>query len=138
MPYADELTEIETRLKAGIPITTIPANYIQLPSTKKFTQPAPQKSWLRLTVLNGASMQTTIGSPTNNHRMPGRIIVSVFTPLEGGVLPALQLADTVAGVFRNWSGTNVRCREASVIQVGRSSGWEQVNVSVPFKRDELF
>ena len=103
-----------------------------------FTPPSPQASWCRFSITNGEAQQTTIGSTTNNHRFTGVIYIQVFTATNAGDSVALQRADEAAAIFRNWCGTNIRCREATIKTIGANAdGWYQINVSIPYRRDEL-
>jgi hypothetical protein len=66
-------------------------------------------------------------------------MISVFTLLAQGDATALALADAAAGIFRNWGGTNIRCRQPRIVNIGPDGqGWYQINVEIPFIRDELF
>lgn len=94
--------------------------------------------WVRFNVVDGESTRTTIGATTNNVRSLGLVIVQIFAPLDKGNAAALAKADAVAAIFRDWCGSTVRCRTPSIKEVGPDgNGWYQVNVSVPFQRDEL-
>jgi len=131
MSYSDESTQIQNRFKSLI--GTTPVEYPNISLT-----PTPSVLWVRLTVLNGESRQTTIGETTNNHRMVGLIVVQIFGEKNKGNSETLAMADAVAAIFRNWCGSTVRCQAATVKEVGPDGlGRYQVNVSVPFKRDEL-
>jgi hypothetical protein len=103
----------------------------------EFTPPV-RSPWVRFNVLDADSFQTTIGATTNNHRFVGIVVINIFVPLDVGNASALAMADVVAAIFRNWCGSTVRCRAASVKDLGPDgNGWYQVNVVVPFQRDEL-
>lgn len=133
MSFSDEHSQIRERLSSQIGDTPI-----DWPNAS-FSPPDPPSIWLRLSILDGESFQTTIGAETNVHRSVGIIIVQIFGPANEGDKDTLAMADTVAAIFRNWCGTTVRCRAATVKAIGPDGqGWYQVNVSVPFKRDELF
>ena len=96
-------------------------------------------SWVRFNILNGESKQTTIGSNANNHFHPGIITIQIFSVPGKGCSRILTLADIVSGIFRNWNGTNITCRQATVKTIGLDEfGWYQVNVTIPFFRNELF
>lgn len=98
----------------------------------------PLVPWVRFTVRSGEANQLTFGASTNNFRHSGVIIIQVFTLLDTGEALALQHADQIASIFRNWCGQSVRCRTPSVKDIGNDGeGWYQVNVVVPFQWDEL-
>jgi hypothetical protein len=102
-----------------------------------FTPPSPQVPWVRFTITDGEGRQTTIGSPTNNHAHTGVLFISIFAPTNAGDAIANQRADEAAAIFRNWCGTNIRCRAVTIKSIGVFEGWYQINVQVPFRRDEL-
>lgn len=94
--------------------------------------------WVRFRIIDADAFQTSIGAPTNNHRHVGIVSIEIYAPEDIGNGAALVLADTIANGFRNWGGTSVQCRAASVKDVGPDGHkWWQVNVTIPFKRDEL-
>lgn len=104
-----------------------------------FTPPNPISPWCRFSITEGESQRTTFGANTNNVRHTGIIYIQIFTPSNTGDGVALQRADEAAGIFRKWCGTNITCRDASIKVVGSTGdGWYQINVSIPFIRDELF
>lgn len=101
-----------------------------------FNQPAT--AWVRFNIIYGDSQQTDFGGSLHNERTSGVVIIQVFTPLNQGDAEALGLADDVANIFRNWCGTNIRCRTPAIKDIGNDGfGWYQVNVSIPFIYDEL-
>lgn len=102
-----------------------------------FTPPNPQDSWIALHINDGASQQISIGALPAVIRYTGVIYVQVFTVRDIGSGEALALADAVKNIFNNWCGVNVRCYAARIKTVGvDDNGWFQVNVSIPFIRDE--
>jgi hypothetical protein len=105
----------------------------------------PDSKWVRFNILDdpppGApySLQKSIGSPGNNIvRYTGTIVVQCFTGLGKGNLPGLALADKVEQIFNGFIGTNFKCLIGATKDIGvDKNGWYQVNVSIPFYRDEL-
>jgi hypothetical protein len=124
--------ELKTRFNT-IWANRIPVSWPNL----AFTPPSPQSPWCRFSIVGGESKQTTIGATNNNHRSTGIVYVSIFIPSNTGDLIALQRADEAAAIFRNWAGTNVRCRVPQIKAIGDSDGWYQINVMTAFLRDEL-
>lgn len=123
-------TELRARYNAGwTPPSTEFAN-------EDFTK--PNAIWARFTVIDGDEKQMDIGSDQKTFRSYGSVIIQLFAPPLSGSITVIAKADTVAAVFRNWCGTTVTCREASVKKIGNDSlGWYQVNVVIPFKVDTL-
>ncbi len=99
--------------------------------------PTPGTSFVRLTILDGDSRQVSLGdSPL--YRSIGVIIISIFTPLDIGSATGRTLADNAAAIFRGWQSSGIVCRSPSIQRVGKTNGWFQYNVNVPFYRDESF
>lgn len=134
MGYLTQHNELRTRFNTMWGSTT-PIAW----ANAEFTPPSPPSPWVRFVVSDGQSTQTTVGASTNNHRHYGVVYVQIFVPLDAGDSVALGYADTIAGIFRNWYGTNITCRQPRIKDVGpEGNGWYQVNVTVSFFRDELF
>jgi hypothetical protein len=131
MSYAAQNLEIQARFKAAWGTTT-PVSYPNVSFTP------PSTAWVRLTILSGEESRLTFGAETNNYRNVGVIVIQVFTPANQGNAAALALADQAAAVFRGWCGATVRCRSATMREIGPdAAGKYQVNISIPFQRDEL-
>jgi len=104
-------------------------------------KPTDESPWVRFSIVSTDVRQASFGAATNFYRHPGVIIVQVFTPILQGDKEALQLADQVASIFRNWSDAANRIRflsPPSVKAIGEDKPWYQVNVSCPYIRDTLF
>lgn len=132
MSYAAERAAIETRfstLWAGTPIGDVV--FDNLPYT-----PVQGTPYVRLSIKPGTSERITIG--TREHRVVGLILVQIFVPTGSGTNAARVLADEAAEIFRDQEFDGVLCRSPSIQNVGQSGDWAQFNVSVPYKRDEVF
>ncbi len=137
MSYEAGHNEIRKRLKDNLPVSIDPNLNVNWPNVS-FTPPNPPAIWMRVNIFSGEAVQLTIGSVTNAHRFPGVIVIQIFAPLNAGDKDILAMADTVAGIFRNWCGTTVSCGTATVKAIGPDGqGWYQVNVVIRFHRDEL-
>lgn len=133
MSYQTQQEELRTRFYDAW-AARIPVDYPNL----EFTPPTPPAPWCRFRVIGGDSEQTTIGAATNNFRNAGIIAVQVFVPINTGDDLAYQHADAAGDIFENWCGTNITCRAKQVKEVGPDGlGYFQVNVFIPFRRDEL-
>ncbi|MEM7444292.1 MAG: phage tail terminator-like protein [Pseudomonadota bacterium] len=94
--------------------------------------------WVRLTIVDGEARQASLGSPgANLHRHTGVIMVQVFVPIDSGTRTARELADEAAEIFRHQRFDAIRCDVPSVREIGPDDVWFQVNMSCPFRRDEL-
>lgn len=132
MSFISAHNEIRTRLNTE----WANATPIAFPNVS-FNPPSPPSVWIRLTVNDGESQQIDIGSKPATIRYAGVIFVQIFTVSNKGDAEALTLADNVKTIFNNWNGVNVVCRAAKIINVGNDGqGWYQVNVAIPFIRDE--
>lgn len=130
--FEGEHNEIRGRLKTVWGSTTP----IAWPNDD-FTPPNPPTNWIRLTINDGESHQLGLGALPAVTRYYGNIIVQIFTLQDKGDAPALILADSVKAVFHNWCGVAVSCRQAKIKTVGNDgNGWYQINVNIPFIRDE--
>jgi hypothetical protein len=133
MSYESQNTELKTRF------TTVWANRTprDMPNMK-FSLPSPPAPWVRFRISGGDAKRLTIGGGTNWHRNAGIIFVQLFVPIETGDAVITQYADVICDMFRDWCGTNITCRTPVVKEVGPDgSGYFQVNVNIPFHRDEL-
>lgn len=131
--FTTQQSEIRTRFNS-IWANRTPVDF----PNKKFTQPSPPAPWCRFRVTNGDSVRTTIGASTNNYRHLGIIYVQVFIPDDSDVNVGYALAETAADTFRDWGGATVQCRTPNIKEIGSDgSGYFQINVSIPFRRDEL-
>lgn len=132
MSYADERDAICSRFEAHWASRT-PLAW----PNRGFAVP-PEREWIRLTILDGDTRQVSIGSPgANIHRHSGVIVIQVFVPIDSGTRTARDLADQAAAIFRNQRFDGIRCDVPSVREIGPDGVWFQVNMSCPFRRDEL-
>jgi hypothetical protein len=74
---------------------------------------------------------------TDRYRIEGDALVSLFCPIEGGTQEVHQLTDEVIAAFRDVSSSGVRFRIPTPSDVGRSGRHWQVDVSCPFRADDL-
>lgn len=123
--------ELRTKYLTGV---SVPTEY----PNEAFTRPEPATTWARFTIIEGMSQQMDIGAPVKTFRTIGLLVIQLFAPLDAGSIGVLTEADTVAALFRNWSGQTIVCRAATIENIGNDNlGWYQVNVTVPFHTDEL-
>lgn len=126
MSFDTERQNIEARLKANW--TTTPIAYPNVP----FEKP-DNSAWVRLNIINGASNYHTM---SNGIRRAGVIVVQIFTPINTGTKTIKGYADTILGIFQNAEFGGIVCNVASIETAAPSNVWQQVNVSIPFWRDE--
>jgi len=95
--------------------------------------------WVRFSIQQAPAEQIGFGSSSVRDRHYGTVFVQVFVPVETAVQTAMQIADDAAAALRRYSTTGLFTRSASIQDVGPTpDGWYQVNVSVPYQRDEDF
>lgn len=90
-------------------------------------------AWVRLNVLNGSSAYRAINSLK---RHLGLIIVQIFVPKDTGTNQGREYSDTVSAIFEGKKISDVVCDVASIETIGTDSAWHQVNVTIPYWRDE--
>lgn len=130
--YQSLYTELRTRYKNGW--TPVPTEY----PNESFKKPVPAVIWARFNVDVFRENALDIGADTKYFRTNGEVVIQLFAPLDQGCVDILVKADTLASVFRNWTGTTVTCREASVRNIGNDgNGWYQVNVIIPYQMDAI-
>lgn len=133
MSYKDRNIELRTRFDIQWNNRTA----VDWPNMK-FTYPDPVALWCRFRISGGDAQRTTIGDTLNNEKSTGIIYIQLFAPIETGDALIMQRADEAAEIFRNWCGTNIMCRTPVVKEIGPDGlGYYQVNVSIPFVRNEL-
>lgn len=131
MSFAAELTAIESRFKAAAIIADNLTFYGNVPAKP----PDSEASWVVVTVLNGDTERITIG--TVEERTAGVIIVQCFGKQGIGDKTLRTLADSVAAAFRGANFSGILCRSPSIRQIPNSGSYRQLNVLIPFQRDEV-
>jgi hypothetical protein len=122
---------------AGPPIVYEAKTSIAWPNVA-FTPPST--SWVRFSVIDGGSEWRSCGSPGSNRAVhAGLVVIQIFVPLLSGESSARGLADDAAAVFRGKVISGIRFAPAYMHLVPNSlaDAWHQINVSIPFQRDEF-
>lgn len=137
MSFQDERAAIESRFASAWASTT-KVRYENV----EFAEPKDRTAWVSFNIITGDGRQITLGDNAV-HRLPGVIVIQVFTVKDGGTAQARTLADQAAAVFRQAefsSGNSGRilCRTPSILSVGVRDGWYQLNVKIPFIRDVFY
>lgn len=100
--------------------------------------PVANEAWARISILEFDTGNPALG---NRHkRTTGVVMVQVFVPVGSGSELKAALCDVVLGIFENKrTGSFVSFRRGKVSDVGTGSdgAWWQVNVSVPYRYDEV-
>ena len=101
-----------------------------------FTRPEGEM-WVRLAVLPGEDQQITMGGSTVTYRMVGVALASIFCPIETGDKAAVELARVIQTTFRRVTASGVEFRSPSITRIGRVGNEYQINVSCPFRHDDI-
>lgn len=129
MGFNSERASIESRLQDNWSTTTIKIENVP------FKTPTDQSPWIRLTIIDGESNQIDLAGL---HRRVGIIIISVFTQKNSGTVTARTYADTIAAIYRSARFGNVVCYSPTIIRVGTTEEWYQLNIKIPFYVDEVY
>lgn len=101
--------------------------------------PADGVPYVRPGITNFRSAQRALPTSAGvSWRFTGDFWCQVFVSdtADDAAQKAEQYADSIAAIFRGQSFSGVRCYDASILRVGVSEEWFQVNVLVRFQRDE--
>ncbi|HRS37435.1 MAG TPA: phage tail terminator-like protein [Thermoanaerobaculia bacterium] len=109
----------------------------------RFAPPEPDPaggasaSWIRPAVRVADAQRAELG-PVAIRRTTGVVIVQVFVPIGAGDAIAASLAASVAAIFRDLEQNGMQFLEPQPRPVGPEpdGAWYQVNVEIPFRRDE--
>ena len=138
MSFNDERQSLESRFNTQWATYTTSADVPIAWDNVEYT-PVTGTTFVRFSVFPGDAYQVSLGNRPL-HRVVGIIDIGIFVPQGQGTKNAKDLADIAAEIFRNWQDTTnkIRCRSPYLTQIGEEEGWFQVNVTVPYIRDELF
>lgn len=129
MTYEEIRQAITTRMMA---FTGIDSDSIELPNDSVRLDMTSKPLWCRLSIQNAeAHMAGMADRPYT--RKPGLIVIQCFAPEQTGMKALTELADKLEAHFAYWRTGDLECLEASMIPVGVSDGWVQVNVRIPFR-----
>ena len=103
---------------------------------ENMTQPNTVAEWIRVNILNADSKQVSLGD-NPYYRYTGLVIFQIFTKPSIGSGRATQVVDQVTAMFRGQRINGITFRPPVMDKVGDAGGWYQVNVSVPFFREEV-
>lgn len=128
MSFALEKSHIEMFVSANLTGT----NLVYENQTQKNTV----SEWVRVNILNADSQQISLGDQPY-FRYVGLLIFQIFIKPNVGSGRAVQIADQITTLFRGVKVNGITFRPPTTDSVGDSGGWYQLNVSVPFSREEL-
>jgi len=126
MSFVNERLAIENRLEEYWNITPIAWANVD------FDVPN-NNDWIKLSILNGKSSYRAINY---KKRHTGVISIQVFTPVNTGANKVREYSDTIASIFDSKKFNGVVCDVASIATIGADDRFYQVNVTIPYWRDE--
>mgnify|MGYP006409817341 CR=1 FL=1 len=91
------------------------------------------EGWVRLNILNGEGDYRAINKLK---RHTGIIVVQIFVPRDTGTSTIRQYADYASSIFDGRKFNDVVCGVGSIETIGADDIWYQVNVTIPYWRDE--
>ena len=126
MSFAAERASIEERLFDNWLTTPIAFDNVDF-------DPPNNSAWIRLNVLNGDSAFTTMN---DGERHTGVIVIQIFYPKNEGTATMRGYADTIAALFSGVKFDDVDCDIASLTAIGTNKNWHQMNLTIPYFRNE--
>ncbi len=126
MSFVNERLLIEDRFEATWTFTPIAWDNVEFDSPNN-------DNWVRFNILNGVGDYRAIN---NLKRHTGVIVVQIFAPRNSGTSTIRQYADYAVAIFDNRSFGDVVCGVANMETVGTDDIWHQINVNIPYWRDE--
>lgn len=109
-----------------------------------FVPPAPQvgspaaAAWIRPALFVVRGERVSLGL-TARRRTAGQLVIQVFTPQGAGHKPAATLAASLCTLFRDVQVEGMTFLEPTPRPIGPEAqgAWYQLNVEIPFRRDEI-
>ena len=98
-------------------------------------------SFVHLNVFGGRSFQASMGDVSNRlFRDPGQIEITIFTPIDDGPGPGLDLADSVAAIFRavEFSGVLTFAPRIGRPESTDNGNWYSTTVLTTYQFDACF
>lgn len=104
---------------------------------ERFTEPAADVPWVRLSVRHFGGGQETLG-PTGSriYRRVGQIIGQVFTPLIKGMRAGATHGQALRAIFEGTKFSGIDCTNGRVIEIGPDGKHHQTNVEIDIFYDE--
>lgn len=131
MTYASELVDFENKFGTAWGATT-PVAYGNVAGD------ASTAEFVRFNVIPSGALEMSIGSPgAQLHRYTGVAMVQIFVAPNEGELRARVLAQQAIDIFREAKFSNILCRSPYMIPIGVVDSYYQVNVVIPYQRDEI-
>ena len=135
MSYESERLDFETRFNT---LWTAAYPAVPIAYANVAFDPEPVNEFVDFYVIPGGSNGISVGTPTVPLiRYTGVAMAIIHTTINSGEQRGRQLSQTVIDGFRNLSFTNIICRSPYINIIGVVNKFYQVNVIIPFQRDEI-
>jgi hypothetical protein len=126
MSFENERLSIEDRFEDNWTYTTIAWENVEFDTPNN-------DYWVRFNILNGDGDYRGIN---NLKRHTGIIVVQLFAPRNVGTSTIRLYADYASSLFDSRKFSDVVCGVASIETIGTDEIWHQINVNIPYWRDE--
>ncbi len=126
MSFAAERTNIEGRFNTNWATTTIAWGNADFDTPNN-------AEWVRFSILNGNSSYRAFNKAK---RHTGVINIQIFAPVNSGTHTIRGYADTISTIFDGVEFDDVICDMASIETIGTADRWHQINVNIPYWRNE--
>lgn len=102
-----------------------------------FSEPPANSVWARLSILDTASQQRSLGSSGGRLvRRPGLIAVEIYAPKAQGDEATRQSMDSVRSAFEMTTFSGITTREMRVTARGEQNNWFRTDLFFEFWRDD--
>lgn len=92
--------------------------------------------FVSLTIVNNDSMLAVHGNVLNMYRYYDLLSIQIFVRPNVGSRRAYSLADDISNIWRTGSVDFIHFFSPSLIEMGVVEGWFQLNLIIPFIRNE--
>lgn len=94
--------------------------------------------WVRFSILNGDSLQKSLGT-IKTFRYVGTIVIEVMVKPDHGTSQLNEIIDEIDRIFKlkRFTTEQIQCKVPNKIIVGEIDEWYKVNVNIPFYRDSV-
>jgi len=135
MGYESERALIEPMFFAGMISASFATTDIAWENVK--FEPEDEQTYVSFRIVHAFEDQASLGdSPL--FRAAGFLSIAIMTPEGTGTATAKKNADKIAAVFRGQTLSGIIFRAPRIEEVGNQNGYYQLNIIVPFQRDEVF
>jgi len=96
--------------------------------------PTDNSMWCRLSIRPGSVLRTTVG--VKEYRYVGVIFAQLFGPLGTGDGDLMEMAESIAAVFRSQTVSGVTYLTPRIEKVGQGAQQYQVNVEIDYQAND--